>query len=84
MFESQLVQIPQPQGHHPLLAWPPGIFSCAKAPGLGTREYAQGGMVTGQIDICIISVLFGDLQENIFKTTLWPKRRFLNPIPQNF
>ena len=49
----------RPQGRHPLLARPPGIFCCAKAPGLGTHFGAKapgcpgGGMVTGQIDTCI-------------------------------
>ena len=27
----------QPQGQRHLLAWPPGIFCCAKALGLGTH-----------------------------------------------
>ena len=42
-------------------ARPPGIFCCAKALGLGTRFGAKapgcpGGMVTGQIDICITTI----------------------------
>ena len=59
MFERPVGTNARPQGRHPLLARPPGIFSCAKAPGLGTHFGAKapgcpgGGMVTGQIDTCI-------------------------------
>ena len=58
MFERPVGTNARPQGRHPLLARPPGIFCCAKAPGLGTHFGAKaprcpGGMVTGQIDTCI-------------------------------
>ena len=60
MFERPVGTNAWPQGRHPLLARPPGIFCCAKAPGLGTHFGAKapgcpggGGMVTGQIDTCI-------------------------------
>ena len=66
MFESQLIQMPVPRDIVILLAQPPGIFCCAKAPGLGTHFGAKapgcpgGGMVTGQIDTCIIGMLIGN------------------------
>ena len=46
------------QGHHHLLAQPPGILCCVKALGLGTHFGAKapgfpGGMVTSQIDTCM-------------------------------
>ena len=53
----------RPQGHRHLLARPPGIFCSGKALGLGTHFSAKapgcpgGGMVTGQIDTCIIILL---------------------------
>ena len=58
MFERPVGTNARPQGRHLLLAWPPGIFCCAKPPGLGTHFGAKalgcpGGMVTGQIDTCI-------------------------------
>ena len=60
MFERPVGTNARPQGRHTLLARPPGIFCCAKAPGLGTHFGAKapgcpGGMVTGQIDTCITS-----------------------------
>ena len=62
MFERPVGTNARPQGRHPLLARPPGIFCCAKAPGLGTHFGAKapgcpGGMVTGQIDTCITTLL---------------------------
>ena len=61
MFERPVGTNARPQGRHPLLARPPGIFCCAKAPGLGTHFGGKapgclGGMVTGQIDTCITKV----------------------------
>ena len=63
MFKRPVGTNARPQGRHPLLVRPPGIFCCAKAPGLGTHFGAKapgcpGGMVTGQIDTCIISLHF--------------------------
>ena len=55
------MQMPGPRDILNLLAWPLGIFCCAKALGLGTHFGAKapgclgGGMVTGQIDTCITS-----------------------------
>ena len=53
-----LMQMLAPRDILNSLAWPPGIFCCAKALGLGTHFGAKapgcpGGMVTGQIDTCI-------------------------------
>ena len=54
-----LMQMPGPQGHHHLLACPLGIFCFAKALGLGTHFGAKApGMVTGQIDTCILQNIF--------------------------
>ena len=59
MFERPVGTNARPQGRHPLLARPPGIFCCAKAPVLGTHfgAKARGGMVTGQIDTCITGTI---------------------------
>ena len=59
MFERPVGTNARPQGRHPLLARPPGIFCCAKAPGwahisVQKPRGARGGMVTGQIDTCIM------------------------------
>ena len=72
MFERPVGTNARPQGHHPLLARPPGIFCCAKALGLGSHFGAKslgcpGGMVTGQIDTCIISMLEGIIELNQFE-----------------
>ena len=70
MFERPVGTNARPQGHHPLLARPPGIFCCAKAPGLGTHFGAKapgcpGGEVTGQIDTCIREGRAANLREKL-------------------
>ena len=63
----------RPQGHLKFIGPAPGHFLLCKSPGAGhtfrcKSARVPGGMVTGQIDTCIISsmFLFGELIKSLF------------------